>query len=346
MRTYQRRSTCQYMPGPSSVTARRAFTNSSRARAVKRDSRSTPRIASTARRATSRTRPRTSTGSHPKVAEAPITRTCKWLAGAAAAALALGSSPAFARLSLSDAAQTYVAARAASMSGDQAPSNGLLSPVNAEERAFILLKFRRTAEAEALARQAVGRAGVRETRLRLAFADAFLAAGDRPRALMIIEGMGAGEAAARQRIAAGKLSGQGIDNLPEALSEVLMAFAGDLLRLQRGTPPIGLVQVARYANPQNSSATALLALLLAGQSRSDQALTLLRSVPASDALMSQVRDVQTRILRDNKNLNEAYQVAASAAAAPGADVGDLSRLGEVLDSMKRHNEAADAYGRA
>src|SRR5205814_5157646 len=286
---------------------------------VKRDSRSTPRIASTARRATLRTRLRTSTGSHPKVAEAPITRTCKWLAGAAAAALALalGSSPAFARLSLSDAAQTYVAARAASMSGDharaaqllsalaqaqpdqadiarkalsealgagdmplalklargvpvaklpvdarlllateeirrrrperaiqwlaasgdagdlsflaplinawiaadrgneqqalaafdQVPSNGLLAPVNAEERAFILLKFRRTAEAEALARQAVGRAGVRETRLRLAFADAFLAAGDRPRALMIIEGMGAGEAAARQRIAAGKPSG-------------------------------------------------------------------------------------------------------------------------------------------
>jgi Flp pilus assembly protein TadD len=192
----------------------------------------------------------------------------------------------------------------------------------------------------------VGRAGARETRLRLAFADGFLAAGDRPRALMIIEGMGAGEAAARQRIAAGKLSGQGIDNLPEALSEVLMAFAGDLLRLQRGTPPTGLVQVARYANPQNSSATALLALLLAGQNRNDEALALLRSVPASDALISQVRDVQTRILRDNKKFNEAYQVAASAAAAPNADVGDLSRLGEVLESMKRHNEAADAYGRA
>ncbi|MFL6760598.1 tetratricopeptide repeat protein [Sphingomonas sp.] len=229
---------------------------------------------------------------------------------------------------------------------DQIPATSLLAPINAEERAFILLKFRRTAEAEPLARQAVGRAGARETRLRLAFADGFLAAGDRPRALMIVEGMGVGEAAARQRIAAGKLSGQGIDNLPEALSEVLMAFVGDLLRLQRGTPPIGLVQVARYANPQNSSATALLALLLAGQSRSNEALALLRSVSPSDALISQVRDVQTRILRDNKNFNEAYQVAASAAAAPNADVSDLSRLGEVLESMKRHNEAADAYGRA
>src|SRR6476661_5460174 len=72
------------MPVPSSVTARQACTNLSRARVVNRGSRSTPRIASTARRATSRTRPKTSTGSLPKAAEAPITRTCKWLTGAAA----------------------------------------------------------------------------------------------------------------------------------------------------------------------------------------------------------------------------------------------------------------------
>jgi tetratricopeptide (TPR) repeat protein len=229
---------------------------------------------------------------------------------------------------------------------DQITNRSLLSPIEAEERAFILLNLHRSAEADPLARQAVGRAGVRETRLRLAFADSFLAAGDRPRALMIIEGMGAGESAARQRIAAGKSGGQAIDSLPKALSEVLVAFAGDLLRLQPGSPPIGLVQVARYANPQNSSATVLLALLLARQNRGDEALALLRSVPESDALMSQVRDVQVRILRDDKKFDQAYQIAAAAAGSPNADLGDFSRFGDVLQSMKRHNEAADAYGRA
>lgn len=229
---------------------------------------------------------------------------------------------------------------------DQVSARSLLAPVEAEERAFVLLKFRRTAEAEPLARQAVGRAGVRDARLRLAFADAFLAAGDRERALAIVDGMGAGEAAARQRLAGGKSSGQAIDSLPKALSEVLTAFASDLIRLQPNSPPIGLVQVARYANPQNSSATALLALLLAGQKRGDEALVLLRSVPPGDALMSEVRDVQVRILRDQKNLDAAYQVAASAAAGPNADLGDYSRFGDVLQAMKRHNEAADAYGRA
>ena len=229
---------------------------------------------------------------------------------------------------------------------DQIPARSLLSPVEAEQQAFILLRFRRAAEAEPLARQAVGRAGARETQLRLALADAFLAAGDKPRALMIVEGMGAGEAAARQRINAGKSGGQAIDSSLKALSEVLTAFATDLMRLQPGSPPIGLVQVARYANPQNNSATALLALLLAGQGRSSEALALLRSVPPNDALTSQVRDVEVRILRDQKNNNEAYRVAAAAASSPNADVGDYSRFGDVLQSMNRYNEAADAYGRA
>ena len=229
---------------------------------------------------------------------------------------------------------------------DQLPANNLLSPILPEERALLLLKGRRSAEAESYARRAVGHAGARDERLRLALADGFLAAGDKPRALMIIEGMGAGEAAARARINAGKSSGQAIDSLPKALGEVLTAFSADLTRLQRGSPPIGLVQVARYTNPQNSSTISLLALLLAGQDRSAEALALLRTVPANDAMISQIRDVQTRILTDDKRFNEAYQIAAAAASAPYADVSDFSRLGDVLQAMKRPSQAADAYGKA
>lgn len=229
---------------------------------------------------------------------------------------------------------------------DQVPQNSVLSPLIGEERAFILIKAKRTAEAEPFARRAVGSANARETRLRLGFADAFLAAGDRQRALMIIEGMGQSEASARQRIMAGKTGGQAIDSLSDAFGEVLTAFSADLARLQRGAPPIGLVQVARYVNPQSSSTTALLALLLAGQDRTAEALALLRGISSNDALISQVRDVQTRILTDAKRYTEAYQIAAAAASAREADASDFSRLGDVLQSMKRHPEAAAAYGRA
>ena len=69
--------------------------------------------------------------------------------------------------------------------------------------------------------------------------------------------------------------------------------------------------------PQNSSATALLALLLDAADRSDEALALLAAVPQDDPLISQVRDVQVRILTDDKRFNDAYAIAAAAAEASG-----------------------------
>jgi tetratricopeptide (TPR) repeat protein len=229
---------------------------------------------------------------------------------------------------------------------DQVPASNLLGPIRAEEHGLILLKFRRSAEAEPYARRAIGSAGARENRLRLAFADAFLAAGDKQRALAMLDGMGGGENAARKRVLAGRQSGQSVDTLAEALSEVLTSFGGDLARLQRAAPPIGLIQVARYANPQNSSATALLALVLDSQGREEEALAALRTISANDALISPVRDIQVRILSDEKRFNEAYQIAAAAAASPDADAEDFSRLGDLYSAMRRRGEAADAYGRA
>ena len=228
---------------------------------------------------------------------------------------------------------------------DQIPNNSLLSPLRFEQRAFILLKFKRTAEAEPYARRAIGAAGARENRLRLALADGFLAGGDRDRALAMVDGMGSDAAVARQRILAGRSSGQAIDTAPEALSETLTAFVGDLARLQRSAPPLGLAQVARYANPQNSSATMLLALLLDGQGRTPEALSLLRSIPR-DAMISQARDVQVKILTDDKRLNEAFAIASPPANSPTASVNDLSRLADVYVAMKRYNDAAPIYGRA
>jgi tetratricopeptide (TPR) repeat protein len=228
---------------------------------------------------------------------------------------------------------------------DAIPVGSLLGPLRDEEKAFVLLKFRRTADADPYARRAIGSAGAREDRLRLALADGFLSAGDKARSLAMIDGMSDG-GAARQRILAGNSSGQAIDNSAKALSEMLTAFAADLTRLQRAVPPIGLVQVARYANPQNSSATVLLAVLLDGQGRSQEALALLGSIPPSDALISQIRDGQVRILSDEKRFNDAYAIAAAAAAAPGASAADYSRLGDVYQAMKHNNEAAAAYGRA
>ena len=229
---------------------------------------------------------------------------------------------------------------------DQIPPNSLLGPLRAEQHALLLLKYRRAADAEPFARRALATAGGRESRLRLAFSDAFLAAGDQARALAILEGLGTEVGPARQRVQSGKPNGQAVDTSAKALSEVLTAFAADLARLERGPPPIGLVQVARYANPQNSSAAVLLALLLDGDGQSDQALSVLKSVAPNDALIAQVRDIQVRILTDEKRLDEAYSVAAGPALGPNATVGDVSRLGDVYRSLKRYDDSANAYGKA
>ena len=165
-----------------------------------------------------------------------------------------------------DAAERGDQARALA-SLDQLKANSLLGPLRNEEQALILLKFRRAADAEPFARRAIGSAGARETRVRLALADGFLAAGDRTRAAAMVDGMSNDSSAARARILAGKPSGEAIDTSAKALSAVLTAFGAELARLQRAAPPVGLVQVARYADPGNSGATALLALLLDARTR-------------------------------------------------------------------------------
>ena len=104
---------------------------------VSRGCRSTRKIASTARRATSRTRPRTSTGSLPKAAEARITRTCRYFAAVALTqrGLPLWLSPAKRGPIPSDPARAYVEARGAALSGDRARSAALLAALSADPAA-------------------------------------------------------------------------------------------------------------------------------------------------------------------------------------------------------------------
>ncbi|MEO7365051.1 MAG: tetratricopeptide repeat protein [Sphingomicrobium sp.] len=224
--------------------------------------------------------------------------------------------------------------------------NSLLGPFRLENRAFMLLKFRQTAEAEPFARRAIAGAGGRETRLRLALADGFLAAGDRPRALAMVEGMGIDGSAARQRIIAGKRIGLAIDQPAKAYSELLLGVAVDLNRLNNQALPISMVQIARYADPRSAAGSVLLALLLRSQDRPDQALAVLKAVPIADPLSADARDTAARILVDQKKFDEALAFARTTTTASEPSVSDFARLGDVLQAAKRWNEAADAYARA
>ena len=182
--------------------------------------------------------------------------------------------------------------------------------------------------------------------MRLAFADSYLALGDRTRALSMVEGLTSDVARARARVLAGKQSGARIDNGRRAFSEVLIVLAAELNRLHNQSMPIPLTQIARYAAPENSATAIMLGLMLDDRGRVDEAIAAFRSVPANDGLATQARDAEVRSLRGADRDKEALQAAQRALANGPADAGDYARLGDVLAAVGRHGDAAAAYARA
>ena len=226
---------------------------------------------------------------------------------------------------------------------DSAPANGVIAPFREEHRALILLRLKRTAEAAPLAARAIAAAGGRRGRLRMVFADAFLRAGDKQRALAIVED--SGDAVAIARIRSGKQLGQRIDDAASGFSEMLTALALDLSRGDKNMP-IGLLNVAQHADPSNSGAALLQGLLLDVVDRPDSAVAAFRSIREGDALASQARNFQVRVLASRDRLDEALAVALPLTQQHNATSADFQRLGDVYQSMKRYNEAAGAFGRA
>ena len=228
----------------------------------------------------------------------------------------------------------------------QIPIDGPLGPFVPEQRALILAGLHRTAEAEPFARRAIGGAGGRETRVRLELAEAFRAAGDRARALAMLEGQGRGLALGRRRIAANQPLGRRIDTPATAFAEVLLGLSISLNRDDDQDLPIAMAQISRVAVPDNSEAAIVLGLLLDQAGRSSDALAAFASVPPSDFLAGQALDARTRTLLKLHRGDEALQIARTAAGMRDSDASDVTRLGDTLEALEHHGEAADAYLRA
>jgi len=227
------------------------------------------------------------------------------------------------------------------------PRNSAFGPYVDEQQALILLKLGRTAEAEPFARRAIGKAGPREYRLRLALAAGFAAAGDNERARAMLDGMATDNAAAWASIEGKSGRSLIIDTVEEAFSEQLMALALEMRRVRNGRgSPVHIAQIARFAAPGNSSAAILLGAFLGDQERIEEALAVLRSIDAADPLKPEAIDAEARALIDSKRFDAALQLAKAAAGRPQASADDFARLGDVYGEMKRHNEAAEWYGRA
>ena len=225
------------------------------------------------------------------------------------------------------------------------PATSALAPQRDEQRALILLRLKRPAEALAAAELALARAGGRADRLRLAFADGFRAAGDRVNALKMLEGEGVTLAEARALMIANKPLGQAVDTPAKAYAELLLGLALALNKMPDKSLPISLAQIARYSSPDNQAGTLLLALLLDAGDRDGDALAMLRTIPAGQPFAGQAQDAEVRILSRRGSSNEALiRSRAFVAATPNADA--YSRLGAALIEREQFAEAAEAYARA
>lgn len=225
------------------------------------------------------------------------------------------------------------------------PASSPLLTYLPEQRAFVLLRLGRVAEAQAHAEKAIAAAGPREHRLRLGLADSFLAAGDRARALAMVADLGTETGRARQRVLQGRQSGLAVVTAADAFAEALLGLAIDLNRLQNRSLPVSLAQIARHAAPSNASAAVLLGVFLERRGRVQDAVAAYRSVPDDNGLAAQARDAEVRALVDSNRAGDALAVAQRALGR-SAGVSDYARLGDALAALKRYNEAADAYGRS
>jgi tetratricopeptide (TPR) repeat protein len=228
----------------------------------------------------------------------------------------------------------------------QVPGASAVAPYLAEHRSLILLKLRRAEEAEPVARLAIGAAGRREARVRIALADGFMRLKDRQRALAMLEGRDTTVARARQMVAALRSPRAGVDNPADAFAELLLALSLDLARAEVRSLPLAMVQVARYTAPDAPQAPVLLGSSFSAEERSDQALAVLRSLPDNSLFLSQARDIEVRTLLRVNRQQEALARAQAFVADPKAQADDFARLGDVLSDMGRHGEAGDAFGRA
>ena len=229
---------------------------------------------------------------------------------------------------------------------DRVAVDAPLAELVPEQKVLILLAVGRTSEAKPFIQPALTAARGRSNRLRIAFASGLAAHGERNAGLSLLAGREVTLRTAAAALASEPKPRPLIATASQAYSELLTALAVNLDGDQGLTLPLGLAQVARYADPRNEQAALLTALLLERSGRGVDALAVLRSVSATSAFASEFRDAEIRTLLNADRKEEALARARAFAASDDDQAADWLRLGDVLDAMKRHAEAAVAYGGA
>ena len=229
---------------------------------------------------------------------------------------------------------------------DGVKPDNLLAPAVPEQKALILLAAGKSKDAQLFIPVALHRAGGRANRLRIAFAAGLIRDGQREAGLALLEGRDVTVARAAASLAGQRRPELSIRTAAQGLGEVLTGLAAALSQGEQSALPLALAQVARHADPSSEQGAILLSLLLERGGRTDEALALLRTLPAGSPFASSAHDAEVRALLRGEQRAAALARAQAFVAEPRATADDWSRLGDVFDTLDRQGDAAGAYGKA
>jgi len=222
----------------------------------------------------------------------------------------------------------------------------LAQPYLAEQRGFVLLALGRTEEGIAALRGADTRdVTAWPTRTRLFAADALARAGQRDRALKLLDGDDAALEAARDILRRGDRLPEPMDGPQAGVAALLVRVAGDMGRQQLAPVGLALARQAAWVEPRDAGAWLTAANLLAALKRPEQALVALDRIGGDDPYASAARSFRVAILSDMGDRPAALADALKG-TRDGSDPAAWGRLGDVYLAVQRPADAAGAYTKA
>ncbi|MEA3009808.1 MAG: hypothetical protein QOJ91_1500 [Sphingomonadales bacterium] len=227
-----------------------------------------------------------------------------------------------------------------------ASGNALAATYASEQRPLLLIAGGKAKEGALALSPVLEDESIRSQRLRIAAAAALARKGSRKEALAILQGSAEALAETRRRLEAGRRIEGEIVTPAAGMAELLGRMALDLNGQEVPQLALSFARLATFLAPENAESWLIAADLLAGQERHGEALAALAKVPRDDVFAGTAADRRMTVLVEANRTEEALAEARRAAAERPAEVDNWTRLGDILNQIDRHQEAAAAYGKA
>jgi len=229
---------------------------------------------------------------------------------------------------------------------EKARGSTFAQPLFGEQRALLLLVMGRTEEGISAIRGLDNRGiAARPVRLRLVAADALIRAGQKERALALLDGSEPAMVNARARIAAGKSVGTSVTTPAQGVAALFVSMASGFDR-RLATVGFTLARYATFIAPGDPGGWIVVANFAGMLKQQRAGLAALDHIAADDPLGPVARSLKVALLNDLGEREAALAEATRDAREFDPGVPGWTRLGDVNLALERPADAAAAYTKA